>query len=85
MTRIIDPAQLPMREEVGLLEKIQKASKVFSREAEEIMEAAKVVQLTRIANALENLAAPPKPKAPSCDHDADHWAYDDFDPLDDPE
>jgi hypothetical protein len=29
--------------------------------------------LTRIANALESLATPPKPIAPSHDDDADQW------------
>jgi hypothetical protein len=73
MTQIIDPAQLPMREEVGILEKIQKASKLFSREAEDLMEAAKLVQLTRIANALERLATPPRPVTSSDADDVDQW------------
>jgi hypothetical protein len=73
MTQTIDPAQLPMREEIIVLDKIRKASQLFGREAEDIMEAAKLVQLTRIANALESLATPPKPIAPSHDDDADQW------------
>jgi hypothetical protein len=73
MTQTIDPAQLPMREEIIVLDKIRKASQLFGREAEDIMEAAKLVQLTRIANALESLATPPKPISPSHDDDGDQW------------
>jgi hypothetical protein len=58
MTQIIDPAQLPMREEVIVLDKIMKASQTFGREPQDIMEAAKLVQLRRIADALDRLAPP---------------------------
>jgi hypothetical protein len=61
MTQTIDPAQLPMREEVIVLDKITKASQIFGREPQDIMEAAKLVQLRRIANALDRLAPPTEP------------------------
>ncbi len=70
MTQTIDVTQLPMREEVIVLDTINKASQIFSRDTQDIMEAAKVVQLRRIADALERLTPPAKP-IPSSNHDAD--------------
>jgi hypothetical protein len=72
MSQVIDPALLPMRDEIVLLDKIAKAAKLFGRETKEIMEAAKLTELRRIADALERLAPPPKPITPSHD-DADQW------------
>jgi hypothetical protein len=73
MTQTIDPAQLPMREEVIVLDKIRKASQMFGREPQDLMEAAKVCELRRIANALERLATPPRPVTSSDADDVDHW------------
>jgi len=56
MTQNIDPTQLPMREEIIVLDKVKKASQLFSQEPHDIMEAAKLVQLRRIADALDRLA-----------------------------
>jgi hypothetical protein len=56
MTQSIDPAQLPMREEAVVVDKVNKASQLFRQEPQDIMEAAKLLQLRRIADALDRLA-----------------------------
>lgn len=56
MTHTIDPALLPMREEATVLDKVKKASQLYGLEPEDLMAAAKLVQLRRIADALDRLA-----------------------------
>jgi hypothetical protein len=91
MNQPFDFRTLPMQEEISALAKVEKVARALHREDLEILEAAKFIQLRRIADALDRLAPPPKPITPSDaapvtpSDDPDQWDYHDFDPSDDPE